>query len=106
MGQAHLRWAGLKWKSVLWSDESIFQNVLGNDGSPVFLVKAKKADPDYFRSKVKKTASVMVWGRILVPLASWVSGTSVQPPLRVEQHLLPSRRDLFSGVSLLISEGR
>ena len=29
--RAQLRWTDAKWKSVLWSDESTFQNVFGND---------------------------------------------------------------------------
>ena len=57
--RAHLRWTE-QWKSVLWSDESMFQIVFENHGRCVLW--AKEDCPDCYQRKVQKPASVLVWG--------------------------------------------
>ncbi len=37
--KAHLKWTVSKWKSVLWSDESKFDILVGNHGSRVLRAK-------------------------------------------------------------------
>ncbi len=62
--KAHLKWTVSKWKSVLWSDESKFDILVGNHGrhgNHGFL-KEEGDLPVCHQRSVQKTASLMVWG--------------------------------------------
>ncbi len=63
--KAHLKWTISKWKSVLWSDESKFDILVGNHGRCVLWAKEEGdlLSACYQRS-VQKPASLMVWGCI------------------------------------------
>lgn len=50
--RAHLRWTDVKWKSVLWSDESTFHFFFGKCGRRVLRTKEEKNQPDCYRRKV------------------------------------------------------
>ncbi len=61
--KAHLKWTVSKWKSVLWSDESKSDILVGNHGRRV--LRAKEEDlPACHQRSVQKPASLMVWGCI------------------------------------------
>ncbi len=64
--KAHLKWIVSKWKSVLWSDKSKFDILVGNHGCRVLRSKEEGDLPAcYQRScSVQKPASLMVWGCI------------------------------------------
>ncbi len=53
-----------KWKSVLWSDESKFDILVGNHGRRVFRAKEEGDLPACYQRSVQKPASLMVWGCI------------------------------------------
>ncbi len=60
----HLKWTLLKWKSVLWSDESKFDILVGNHGRRVLRAKEEGDLPACYQHSVQKPASLMVWGCI------------------------------------------
>ncbi len=62
--KAHLKWTVSKWKSVLWSDESKFDILVGNHGRRVLRVKEEGDLPVCHQRSVQKPASLMVWGCI------------------------------------------
>ncbi len=62
--KAHLKWTVLKWKSVLWSDESKFDILVGNHGRRVLRAKEEGDLPACYQRSVQKPASLMVWGCI------------------------------------------
>ncbi len=97
--KAHLKWTVLKWKSVLWSDESKFDILVGNHGHRV--LRAKEEGACYQRS-VQKPASLMVWGftsAYNMGSLHVLEGTmNAERYIKVlEQHMLPSRQRLFQG---------
>ncbi len=51
-----------KWKSVLWSDESKFDILFGNQGRRVLWAKDEGDLPARYQRSVQKPASLMVWG--------------------------------------------
>ncbi len=53
-----------KWKSVLWSDESKFDILVGNHGRCVLRAKEEGDLPACYQCLVQKPASLMVWGCI------------------------------------------
>ncbi len=55
-----------KWKSVLWSDESKFDILVGNHGRHVLRAKEERDLPSYHQHSVQNPASLMVWGCISV----------------------------------------
>lgn len=55
-----MKWTAVQWKEVLWSDESIFQIILGNDGGLVLKAK-EKSQSDCCRQHVQEQAPVIVW---------------------------------------------
>ncbi len=60
--KAHLKWTVLKWKSVLWSDESKFDILVGNHGRRVLRAKEEGDLPACYQRSVQNPASLMVWG--------------------------------------------
>ncbi len=62
--KAHLKWAVSKWKSVLWSDESKFDILVGNHRRHVLRAKEEGDLPACYQCSVPKPASLMVWGCI------------------------------------------
>ncbi len=64
--KAHLKWTVSNWKSVLWSDESKFDILVGNHGRRVLRAKEEGDLPACYQRSVQKPASLMVWGYIKV----------------------------------------
>ncbi len=62
--EAHLKWTVSKRKSVLWSDESKFDTLVGNHRRRVLRVKEEGDLPECYHHSVQKPASLMVWGCI------------------------------------------
>ncbi len=62
--KAHLKWTVSKWESVLWSDESTFDILVGNHGHCVLRAKEEGDLPACHQRSVQKPASLMVWGCI------------------------------------------
>ncbi len=93
--KAHLKWTVSKWKSVLWSDESKFDILVG-----VLRAKEEGDLPACYQRSVQKPASLMVWGCISAyDMGSLhvLEGTmNAERYIKVlEQHMLPSRRRVF-----------
>ncbi len=94
--------AHLKWKTVLWSDESKFEVLFGKLGRHVIRTKEDKDNPSCYQRSVQKPASLMVWGCMSVcgmgNLHIWKGTINAERYIQVlEQHMLPSRRRLFQG---------
>ncbi len=93
--KAHLKWTVSKWKSVLWSDESKFDILVGNHGRHI--IRAKEGDlPACYQRSVQKPASLMVWACISaygMGSLHVLEGTmNAERYIKVlEQHMLPSR---------------
>ncbi len=60
--KAHLKWTVSKWKSVLWSDKSTFDILVGNHGCSVLRAKEEGDLPACYQLSVQNPASLMVWG--------------------------------------------
>ena len=100
--KAHLKWTISKWNSVLWSDESKFDILVGNHGRRVLRAKEEGDLPSCYQRSVQKPASLMVWGCISaygMGSLHVLEGTmNAERYIKVlEQHMLPSRRRLFQG---------
>ena len=61
--KAHLKWSEVKWKTVLWSDESKYEILCGNQ---VLQTKEERNHPTCSRQTLLKPACLMVWGCIRV----------------------------------------
>ncbi len=86
-----VKWTVSKWKSVLWSDKSKFDILVGNHGRRVLRAKEEGDLP-----------SLMVWGCISaygMGSLHVLEGTmNAERYIKVlEQHMLPSRQRLFQG---------
>ncbi|KAK3511702.1 hypothetical protein QTP70_014531 [Hemibagrus guttatus] len=57
--KAHLKWTVVKWKTVLWSDESKFEVLLGKLGRHVIRTKEDKDNPSCYQRSVQKPASLI-----------------------------------------------
>ncbi len=98
--KAHLKWTVSKWKSVLWSDESKFDILVGNHRCRVLRAKEEGDLPACYQRSVQKPASLMVWGCISVyGMGSLhvLEGTmNAERYIKVlEKHMLPSRHVYF-----------
>ncbi len=98
--KAHLKWTVSKWKSVLWSDESKFDILVGNHRRCVLRAKEEGDLPACHQHSVQKPASLMVWGCISaygMGSLHVLEGTmNAERYIKVlEQHMLPSRWHLF-----------
>ncbi len=83
-------------KSVLWSDESKFDILVGNHGRHVLRAKEEGDILACYQRSVQKAASLMVWGCISaygVGSLHVMEGTmNAERYIKVlEQHILPSR---------------
>ncbi len=66
VGQNRLKWTVSKWKSVLWSDESKFDILVGNHGRRVLRAKEEGDQrPACHQRSVQKPTSLMEWGFII-----------------------------------------
>ncbi len=104
--KAHLKCTVSKWKSVLWSDESKFDILVGNHGRRVLRTKEEGDLPACHQRSVQKPASLMVWGGgghkciRYGQLACFGSTMNAERYIKVlEQHMLSSRRRVFQGRS-------
>ncbi len=100
--KAHLKWTVSKWKSVLWSDESKFDILVGNHGRRVLRAKEEGELPACYQLSIQNPASLMVWGCISaygMGSLHVLEGTmNAEWYIKVlEQHMLPSRWRLFQG---------
>ncbi len=98
--KAHLKWTVSKWKSVLWSDESKFDILVGNHRRRVLWAKEEGDLPACHQRSVQKPASLMVWGCISaygMGSLHVLEGTmNAERYIKVlEQHMLPSRWRVF-----------
>ncbi len=98
--KANLKWTVSKWKSVLWSDESKFDILVGNHRRRVLRAKEKGDLPVCYQRSVQKPASLMVWGCIIAygmgSLHVLEDTMNAERYIMVlEQHMLPSRRCVF-----------
>ncbi len=98
--KALLKWTVSKWKSVLWSDESKFEILVGNHGRRVLRAKEDGDLPACHQHSVQKPASLMVWGCInaygMGSLHVLEGTMNAERYIKVlEQHMLPSRRHVF-----------
>ena len=60
--KTHLKWTVSKWESVLWSDESKSDILVGDHGRRVLRAKEEGDLPACSEGSVQKPASLMVWG--------------------------------------------
>ncbi len=100
--KAHLKLTVSKWKSVLWSDKSKFDILVGNHGHCVLRAKEEGDLPACYQRSVQKPASLMVWGCIsaygLGSLHVLEGTMNAERYIKVlEQHVLPPRWRLFQG---------
>ncbi len=98
--KAHLKWTVWKWKSVLWSDESKFDILVGNHRRRVLRAKEEADLPACHQRSVQKPAYLMVWGCISaygMGSLHVLGGTmNAERYIKVlEQHMLPARRRVF-----------
>ncbi len=98
--KANLKWTVSKWNSVLWSDESKFDILVGNHGRCVLRAKEEGDLPACYQRSVQKPASLMVWGCIsaygMGSLHVLDGAMNAERYIKVsEQHMLPSRWCLF-----------
>ncbi len=87
-------------KSVLWSDKSKFDILVGNHGRRVLQAKEEGDLPACHQHSVQKPASLMVWGCISafgMGSLHVLEGTmNAERYIKVlEQHMLPSRWRVF-----------
>ncbi len=102
LAKTHLKWTVSKWKTVLRSDESKFDILVGNHGRRVLRAKEEGDLPACHQRSVQKPASLMVWRCISAySMGSLhvLEGTmNAERYIKVlEQHMLPSRQRLFQG---------
>ncbi len=64
VGQGSFKTDCFKVKSVLWSDESTFDILVGNHGRRVLRAKVEGNLPACYQRSVQKPTSLMVWGCI------------------------------------------
>ncbi len=98
--KGHLKWTVSKWKSVLWSDESKFDILVGNHGCRVLRAKEEGDLPACYQRSVQKPVSLMVWGCISaygMGSLHVLEGTmNTERYIKVlEEHMLPSRQRVF-----------
>ncbi len=107
--KAHLRWTVSKWKSLLWSDESKFDSLVGNHECHVLRAKEEGDLAACYQRSVQKPASLMVWGCInaygMGSLHVLEGTMNAEMYIKVlEQHILPSRWRLFQGRPCLFQQ--
>ncbi len=98
--KAHSKWTASNLKSVLWSDESKFDILVGNHGRRVLWAKEEGDLPACHQCSVQKPTSLTVWGCISAyGMGSLhVSEGTMNAEMYIkilEQHMLPSRQRVF-----------
>ncbi len=98
--KAHLKWTVSTWKSVLWSNESKFDILVGNHVCRVLWVKEEGDFPACYPHSFQKPAPLMVWGCISaygIDSLHVLEGTmNAEKYINIlEQHMLPSRWRVF-----------
>ncbi len=98
--KAHLKWTVSKWKSVLWSDESKFDILVGNHGRRVLRANKEGDLPACYQRSIQKPASLMVWGCIsaygMGSLQALDATMNAERYIKVlEQPMRPSRQCVF-----------
>ncbi len=98
--KAHLKWIVSKWKSVLWSDESKFDILVGNHGCRALRAKEEGELPACYQHSVKKNSISDCMGCIRaygMGSLHVLEGTmNAERYIKIlEQHMLPSRRHVF-----------
>ncbi len=93
-------WTVAQWSKVLFSDESKFCILFGNQGPRVWRKGGEAHSPSYLKSRVKFPQSVMIWGALssagvgpLCFLKTKVTAPVYQETL--EHFMLPSADQLF-----------
>ncbi len=96
--KAHLKWTVSKWKSVLWSDESKFEILVGNHRRLVLQAKEEGDLPACHQHSVQKPASLMVcisaYGMGSLHVLEGIMNAERYIKV-LEQHMLPSRRRVY-----------
>ncbi len=96
--KAHLKWTVSKWRSVLWSDESKCDILVGHHGCRALRAK-EEGDLSAFSSKASISdgmGCISVYG--MGSLHVLERAMTAERYIKVlEQHMLPSRRRLFQG---------
>ncbi len=90
--KAHLKWTVSKWKSVLWSDESKFDFLIGNHG----ILQAKERSSTFIsKASISDGMGVHKWYGMcsLHVLEGTMNAEKYKKVL--EQHMLPYRRRVF-----------
>ncbi len=98
--KAHLKWIVSKWKSVLWSDESKFDILVGNHGCRALQAKEEGDLPACYQHSVKKNSISDCMGCIRaygMGSLNVLEGTmNAERYIKIlEQHMLPPRRHVF-----------
>ncbi len=98
--KAHLKRSVSTWKSVLWSNESKFDILVGNHVCRVLWVKEEGDFPACYPHSFQKPAPLMVWGCISaygIDSLHVLEGTmNAEKYINIlEQHMLPSRWRVF-----------
>ncbi len=107
--KAHLKWKNVsKWKSVLWSDESKFDILVGNHRRCVLRAKEEGDLPTCYKRSVQMPASLLVSGAYGMSRLHVLEGTmNAERYIKVlEQHRLPPHMTSISGRALCISAGQ
>lgn len=102
--RTHLKWGIDKWSKVLWTDESYFRVVYGNNGCRVLRTKEEADNPDCYIRRVQKKSSICVWGGIsasgMGPLHVCEGTVKSEQYIQIlEQNLPGVRRSLFNNRS-------
>ncbi len=101
--KAHLKWTVSKWKSVLWSDESKFDILVGNHGRRVLRAKEEGDLPCCQRS-VQMPISLMVWG--CISACGMGSLHVLEGTMNAERYIKVLEMTSISGKALCISAGQ
>ncbi len=99
--KALLKWTVSKWKSVLWSDESNLDILVGNHGCRVLRAKEEGDLPACHQHPVQSQHLWWYGGHKCIrygQLACFGSTMTAEGYIRfLEQHMLPSRQRLLQG---------
>ncbi len=94
--KAHLKWTVSKWKSVLWSDKSKCDILVGNHGRRVLQAKEEGDLPACYQRSIQNPASLMVSAYGMGSLHVLEGTMNAERYIKVlEQHMLLSRWCLF-----------
>ncbi len=98
--KAHLKWTVSKCKKVLWSDESKFDLLVGNQDA---IAKEEGELPLCYQRSVQKPVSLMGVHKCIQYGQLACFGRHYESIKVLEQHMLPSRWRLFQGRLVYVS---